>query len=246
MHQVDPLAEVLEHLHRLEAAAHGPEGIQLQAHIVRIRVLHDVVQDGLALEGAVFLVVIVIEVSHAQLVQALAGGVEDLDLLHEIIISGEAAHGIDDVLVAQNLLVLHDLVKVRLLNGEDVGGDDPGAVLVKLCLHILGSQAKAAAVVHDGVVIADLNILIAQLGDSFHGAQGILRHQIANRIKDQANFNHFRFLLNIFSRIGGLFWFHCNSFFEITQPEKQRKSGQNRQGICHFSSLPLIFKSAGP
>ena len=196
MDQLDALAEVLEHFHRIVTGAHGPEGVQFQTHILGIGVFHHDVQDALAVESTVFLGVVVVEHLHAALFpEDLGAFIIELALSHQLIIGGEAVVGVDDVLVAQNGVVLDDLMQVGLLIGEDVSGDHAGAIFVKLGLHILGGQAEAAAEVLDGVVVADLDVLVTQLGNCFHSAQSVLGHQIADGVKNQTDFNHGETLL---------------------------------------------------
>ena len=55
--------------------------------------------------------------------------------------------------------------------------------------------AEAAAGIRDGIVIADLNILVTQFCDGFHCAEGILRHHVAHGIENQTDFNHVNSLL---------------------------------------------------
>src|SRR5699024_10963013 len=113
--------------HRVSAAAHGPEGVQLKVYIGGVGVLHNAVQHILVLQLLKFLVMVVVEKLHAVGGQGFAHLVVIFAAFQQRVVIGEEIHRLANILVADFVVVLDDGGQRGFVNGANVAADHLGA-----------------------------------------------------------------------------------------------------------------------
>lgn len=120
MDHPQPVSYMPDDFYRIGPAPHGPKGVHFKIHILGIRVLQNMIEDGFAVDGLKFMVVIVIEEFHAVAGEDFSHPVIILAAPHQGVIVGEKIGGLADILVANLAMILDDSGQGGFIDGAEV------------------------------------------------------------------------------------------------------------------------------